>query len=65
MLKRSVKLIASLAIVVSSLGAIGVQPRYAVRPDRAHILAGGTPVKVRFTKSPCIESWRCCGNVTF
>jgi len=27
-----------------------------VRPDRAYILAGGNPAKVRFSKSLCIES---------
>ncbi len=48
-----------------TLQVFGVMGGIVVRPDRAHILAGGNPVKVRFSKSPCIESWRCCGNVTF
>jgi len=34
----------------------GVQPTFVVRPDRAYILAGGNPVKERFSKSLCIKS---------
>jgi len=40
----------------NSVYELGVRQPFMVRPDRAYILAGVNPVKVRFSKSLCIES---------
>jgi len=46
----------SVSIPKATVIVTGIRQPFMVRPDRAYILAGGNPAKVRFSKSLCIES---------